>query len=95
MAKHKRLRVLAGFSASTQKQNGSVNKKAITNARLGHKAAGVADVENSAGILQGAVVFCGAMCHIQKLPIPKCTPTIMAGWRVLGFSFAGAINRNA
>lgn len=70
--KHKCLRVLAGFSASTQKQNGSVNKKAITNARLGREAAGVAGVETAPGILQRALVFCGPMCHTQKLPIPKC-----------------------
>lgn len=56
-----------------KKQNGSVNKKAITNARLGHEAAGVAGVEMAPAFFREPWSFCGAMCHAQKLPIPKCT----------------------
>lgn len=65
--------------------------KVITKACLGHEPQAWKQRQYS----QWAVVFCGAMCHGQKLPILKCTPTIKAEWRVLGFSFGRAIIRKA
>lgn len=65
--------------------------KVITKACLGHEPQAWKQCQYS----QWAVVFCGAMCHGQKLPILKCTPTIKAEWRVLGFSFGRAIIRKA
>lgn len=59
----------------TKNQNGSVDEKAIANARLGHEAAGVAGVDTQPAFLQRALVFCGPMCPTQKLPIPTPLPT--------------------
>lgn len=72
--KHKCLRVLAGFSASKQKQNGSVNKKAITNARLGHEAVGVAGVETALAFFGEPWSFVRPCVTLRSFPSRNVLP---------------------
>lgn len=93
--KHKCLRVLAGFSASTQKQNGSVNKKRSLMLVSGTRPRASQAWKRRQHSSASRGPFVGPCVTLRNFPSRNVLPTIKAEWRVLGFSFGGAINRKA
>lgn len=68
------LRVLMGFSASKQKQNGSVNKKAVSNARLERKAASVVGLETATAFFGELWSFVGPCVGLTNFPSRNVLP---------------------
>ncbi|GLD61734.1 calcium-dependent secretion activator 2 isoform X9 [Lates japonicus] len=65
------LRTVFSFASPDASQS-TKSEKAAADFIDRHEAAGVAGVETAPAFFSEPWSFCGAMCHAQKLPIPKC-----------------------